>query len=110
MGGLPERSMASTSGRALLAHELTHVAQAQRGVHRRATFGEATPFAEEHEAEAEAAEADEMAEASAEAGEKESQDDKDNKLFELVKRRVLDMFLEEERLYTMRNGPDRWRP
>lgn len=107
MGGTPDRSMASRSGRALLAHELTHVAQAQRGVHRKATFSEATPFAEESEMEAEAAEAEELAEVEKD---EEDQDDKDEKVFELVRRRVLDMFLEGERMYAMRNGKDTWRP
>jgi hypothetical protein len=50
MGGSPEKSMASASGQALLAHELTHVAQAKGGLHRKAVIGE---FAAEHEAEAE---------------------------------------------------------
>src|SRR5215468_10760153 len=56
MGGSPEKSMGSTSGQALLAHELTHVAQAHRGVHRKSTFSGGMPFGEEHEAEAEAVE------------------------------------------------------
>src|SRR5215813_9110428 len=56
MGGSPEKSMASASGQALLAHELTHVAQAQKGLHRKATSAGGMPFAEEHEAEAEAVE------------------------------------------------------
>ena len=56
MGGSPEKSMASTSGQALLAHELTHVAQAHKGLHRKATFSGGMPFTEEHEAEAEAVE------------------------------------------------------
>lgn len=56
MGGSPDKSMASASGQALLAHELTHVAQAQRGLHRKATSGGGMPFAQEHEAEAEAVE------------------------------------------------------
>jgi hypothetical protein len=58
MGGSPEKSMASAEGRALLAHELTHVAQQARrpggGLHRKASFGGALPFAAEHEVEAEA--------------------------------------------------------
>ena len=55
MGGSPEKSMASASGQALLAHELTHVAQAKQGLHRKSSGG-GMPFAEEHEAEAEAVE------------------------------------------------------
>jgi hypothetical protein len=56
MGGSPEKSMASSAGQALLAHELTHVAQAHKGLHRKATFSGSMPFTEEHEAEAEAVE------------------------------------------------------
>jgi Domain of unknown function (DUF4157) len=56
MGGSPDKSMGSASGQALLAHELTHVAQAQKGLHRKASFSDGMPFAEEHEAEAEAVE------------------------------------------------------
>ena len=56
MGGSPDKSMGSASGQALLAHELTHVAQAQKGLHRKASFSGGMPFAEEHEAEAEAVE------------------------------------------------------
>src|SRR3954469_6598001 len=57
MGNSPDKSMGSASGQALLAHELTHVAQQARsntgGLHRKSTFAGALPFAEEHEAEAE---------------------------------------------------------
>ncbi len=53
MGGSPDKSMASASGQALLAHELTHVAQQSRhaggGLHRKASFDGGMPFAEEHE-------------------------------------------------------------
>ena len=52
MGNSPEKSMGSASGQALLAHELTHVAQQARGLHRKATFESGMPFAEEHETEA----------------------------------------------------------
>ena len=47
MGGSPEKSMGSASGQALLAHELTHVAQQSRhqggGLHRKSTFDGAMP-------------------------------------------------------------------
>ena len=58
MGGSPDKSMASSAGQALLAHELTHVAQAKGGLHRKATFDGGMPFSEEHEMEAEAVEHD----------------------------------------------------
>lgn len=60
MGGSPDRSMASNAGRALLAHELTHVAQAKKGLYRSART-DGMPFAEEgHQAEAEAEEMEAM--------------------------------------------------
>jgi hypothetical protein len=60
MGGSPDRSMASSAGRALLAHELTHVAQAKKGLYRSGR-SDSMPFAEEgHEAEAEAEEMEAM--------------------------------------------------
>jgi hypothetical protein len=61
MGRSADKSPLSASGQALLAHELTHVAQQSRhaggGLHRKATFQGAMPFTQEHEAEAEAQEA-----------------------------------------------------
>jgi hypothetical protein len=58
MGGSADKSPLSASGEALLGHELAHVAQQSRhaggGLHRKATGAGAMPFAEEHEAEAEA--------------------------------------------------------
>ena len=51
MGGSPDRAMSSSAGKALLAHELTHVAQASSGLHRK-SFGDSMPFASEtHEME-----------------------------------------------------------
>src|ERR1700742_1269432 len=38
MGGSPDKAAGTVAGQALLAHELTHVAQAQQGLHRKATF------------------------------------------------------------------------
>jgi hypothetical protein len=64
MGRSADKGMASASGQALLAHELTHVAQQVRhaggGLHRKATFSGAMPFAAEHELEAEAREQEEL--------------------------------------------------
>jgi hypothetical protein len=55
MGGSADKSMGSAAGQALLAHELTHVAQAEKGLHRK-SFDGGMPFTSEHEAEAEAVE------------------------------------------------------
>ena len=67
MGNSTDRSMATADGQALLAHELTHVAQAEKGVHRAGHGTDMVLASEEHEAEAEAAEADAAAEHKGEA-------------------------------------------
>ena len=111
MGGSPGKSMATASGRALLAHELTHVAQEQRSVQRKASFGESTPLAtEENEAEAEAMEAAEM-EADLDGNrDGENPEERMERLKEIVRKRVVDMLAEDERARLMRNGPEGWRP
>ena len=105
MGGSPDKSMGSASGQALLAHELTHVAQAQRGVFRDASD---QPLATgEHEAEAAQTQAEvrqggaggNSAEADIESGKKQEQ------LKKMVFERVLDMFAEGGRLMLLRGGP-----
>lgn len=116
MGGSPEKSMASASGQALLAHELTHVAQAQKGLHRKASFSGGMPFAEEHEAEAEAVEhsveasggSHDATNAAAKAGAaqvaaKEAMD----RAIEQIKQRVQDMAAEAARNQIQRNGIQR---
>ncbi|HEY4238211.1 MAG TPA: DUF4157 domain-containing protein [Kofleriaceae bacterium] len=60
MGGTAEKS-SGRAAQALLGHELTHVAQQQKGVYKSSTFSGAMPFTHEHEAEAEAIEAEIMA-------------------------------------------------
>ncbi|MEZ4358688.1 MAG: DUF4157 domain-containing protein [Kofleriaceae bacterium] len=60
MGNSPERAMHTAAGQALLAHELTHVAQQARGLHFKGAEG-GMPTA--HELEAEAVEAEVQAEA-----------------------------------------------
>lgn len=125
MGGSPEKSMAGASGQALLAHELTHVAQAQRhaggGLHRKATFG-SMPFAQEHEHEAEATEASVMheeAHGSAAAGTtttaqgaaagsaKVAAKEAMEKAMVEIKDRVFQMAAESARAQQMRNGVSR---
>ena len=118
MGNSPEKSMASASGQALLAHELTHVAQQQRGLggglHRKAVVE--MPFAEEHEQEADAVEAQAHHEAqggashaalaAAHKGEDTAHGGA-NKLkeqIEKIKERVLDMMADATRAQVMRNG------
>ena len=108
MRGLPERSMAGAAGQSLLAHELTHVAQAQPGVHRIAAEGADAPLAtEEHEAEAEAMEA---AEASGSQGQGSTEGEQDEDLKDKVRKRVMEMFASDERVHRVRNGPGHFRP
>jgi hypothetical protein len=113
MGGSPEKSMASNSGQALLAHELTHVAQAQRGLHRKATFDGGMPFTEEHEAEAEAVEAEESdpsdsTHAATEAGAAElASREALAKAIEEISQRVQDLAAEAARNQAHRNGSQR---
>jgi len=114
MRGTPDRSPATASGRALLAHELTHVAQSSRGIYRSAP-DERPPLAtEEHEAEAEAVEAEEAQIASGEKlpdGQDEaSQEKAREELLEQVTARVLDLVYEDERVHLLRNGDMPHRP
>jgi hypothetical protein len=120
MGGSPEKSMASAEGRALLAHELTHVAQQARrpggGLHRKASFSSALPFAAEHEVEAEAHERavlqEERGATGASAGataaqrqlakQRSEQNYKDT--LEKVKERVVELFGETARNQHIRGG------
>lgn len=113
MGGSPEKSMGSASGQALLAHELTHVAQAHKGLHRASVGGGGMPFAEEHEAEAEAVEQSVEAAggshdstnaaanaASAQQASKEAM----ARAMEKIKERVQEMAAEAARNQMLRNG------
>ena len=115
MGGSPERSSGSLAGQALLAHELTHVAQQARhaggGLHRKSV--DSMPFAEEHEVEAEAVEAEEMdsgaaTRASADAGSArmKAQEEYEVKLEE-IRNRVLDMAADSARNQYTRTGVQR---
>lgn len=116
MGGSPDKSMASAAGQALLAHELTHVAQAHKGLHRKASSGSGMPFAEEHEAEAEAVEQSVAQSggshdsttaaanaASAQVAAKEAM----ARAIEKIKERVHEMAAEAARNQILRNGIQR---
>jgi hypothetical protein len=118
MGNSPDKSMASASGQALLAHELAHVAQQQRGLggglHRKAIIE--MPFAEEHEEEAHEVEAAAHAEAqgaahaaavgAAQKGEEGAGGSGKGLLeqIEQIKKRVLDMMADATRSQLLRNG------
>jgi hypothetical protein len=105
--------MGSAAGQALLAHELTHVAQQSRhaggGLHGKSTTD--LPFTEEHEAEAEAVEADEQGSgtrASADAGSEQmkAKEEHEQKL-EKIRERVLEMMTDAARYQYARNGLQR---
>jgi hypothetical protein len=120
MGGSPDRSMESASGQALLAHELTHVAQARRGMHFKSMGG--MPFAEEHEAEAEAVEHSVLQDHAGGQGiapgehppggvdehktNEHAAKSKDAAIAK-IKERVMDLLADTARSQAMRNGPAR---
>jgi len=114
MGGSPDRSMGSASGQALLAHELTHVAQAKGGLH------PSMPFAQEHddlEGPAEAEEAkvlrqggshgdDTKAATEAASAETASKEDLERSI-ELLKNRVMELAADAALNQTLRSGVQR---
>ena len=117
MGGTTDRSMATAAGQALLAHELTHVAQAERGLFRSGRGVDMELATEEHEEEAHQAEASEMAELSgaamgggaagaADAGAASANEKLEREVVELV----LDMLGESMRVLIARSGAQLRRP
>ncbi len=118
MGNSPDKSMASASGQALLAHELTHVAQAKQGLHRRGTFDGQMAFTEEHEHEAHEVEHEvesgghpegqgasrgaAAAQAAKQASEKAMKEN-----IEKIKARVIELMGEAARNHYVRNGSAR---
>ncbi|HET6611619.1 MAG TPA: DUF4157 domain-containing protein [Kofleriaceae bacterium] len=101
MGRSPERSMATSAGRALLAHELTHVAQDTGGLHAARSHPGSRPLAtEDHEVEAEAAEHVETRGEAPPAPEPLSP----REIRERVTERVAELLDEHARLEAMRNG------
>jgi hypothetical protein len=112
MGGTTDRPMESAAGQALLAHELTHVAQAERGVQRKGRGADMELATEEHEAEAEQAEAAEMQHQ--QGGGKGDSKEKDGKaaakLQEEVMEKVFAMLGETVRVMVQRSGSPLRRP
>jgi len=103
----------TTEGQALLAHELTHVAQAKRGVHRSAQFGDSMELATaENEAEAHEMEHAELAELQGHGSGEDSgkSDDKAKEKNQKVLDRVLEMLGDRGRVMLMRGGPMPRRP
>ncbi len=113
MGGTTDRPMQSSSGQALLAHELTHVAQAERGVHRAGRGVDMELATEEHEAEAEEAEHAEMqhqqgAGARGDGGKAEAANQ--GKIQDEVTEKVIAMLGETVRVMVQRSGGSLRRP
>lgn len=116
MGNTPERSMATAAGESLLAHELTHVAQAERGLFNRGKGGDMDLATEEHEQEAHAVEHEVAAsagghsshDAHAKHSEGEAKGDRAKKLLQDVTDEVIHMLGDSMRTMYERSGP-RWR-
>jgi hypothetical protein len=116
MGGSTEKAMHTPAGQALLAHELTHVAQAAGGLHRAAAAG-GMPSDSEHEHEAEQQQADVEAAggdpgadtraandaAGAAAASKEAMD----QAIDQIKNRVHELAADAARSMAWRNGAQR---
>jgi hypothetical protein len=119
MGGTTDRSMATASGQALLAHELTHVAQAERGLYRAGRGVDMELATEENEAEAHEAEEAEMAAqqggggshapGKGDDGSNAKAKAKEGMQAEVIER-VIDMLGEAMRVTVMRSGPMPRRP
>jgi len=110
MRGTPDRSPATVSGQALLAHELTHVAQAARGIYRSAPDEPAPLATAEHEAEAEAVEAEVLGGGAGGAAAPGPPPMSEEEMIALVTSKVAELLYEEERVFEARNGETRIRP
>ena len=114
MGNSPDKAMGTNAGRALLAHEVTHVAQQSKGLHHKGTFSGALEFTEEDEVVAEEIEAEELRGGTLSAEGFALKHQMDMKLeetrkkqLEKIKERVLEMAADAARVQMMRNGNSR---
>ncbi len=118
MGNSPDRAAHTAAGQALLAHELTHVAQQARGLHFKASDG-GMPTA--HELEAEAVEAEVQSEEQGNASQDVAESGADNvnkmaaekakaQMLDQIKQRVLEMIGEAEVNSQWRSGAMSRRP
>jgi Domain of unknown function (DUF4157) len=104
MGGSADRAMNTRSGQALLAHELTHVAQARKAL----SYDK--PFASEggdHEEEAREVEAEEQTIQKKHGPSPQQIQDARDATVEEVKQRVMDMFTDAYRNKLHRSGSTR---
>jgi hypothetical protein len=114
MGNSPEKAAHTTAGQALLAHELTHVAQSTRGLKNRGQFDNTLAFTEADEVEAHAVESEVHAEGqgatkdSAEANQRRMAGERAMKQqIEKIKARAIELMGDAARNQFMRNGPAR---
>jgi hypothetical protein len=114
MGNSPDKATGSAAGQALLAHELTHVAQQSKGLHRKGLFDGAMEFTHEDEEAAEEVEAEELSGQSLTAkqfadkskAEMQIADDVRDAI-EKIKARVVEMAADAARNQIARNGVSR---
>lgn len=113
MGNSPDKAAHTAAGQALLAHELTHVAQATRGLHRRGQFDNTLAFTEHDEAEAHAVEDEVEAESQGQGATAANADANQTKMasekamkeqLEKIKARVMELMADAARNQFMRNG------
>ena len=107
MGGSTKFAKGSAAGEALLAHELTHVAQAKPGMIQRKAVSSAPLATEESEAEAEAQEAQELAAqqgGASDTGVDTAKMQRDAERREKIMKRVIELFEEEVRISGDRGG------
>jgi hypothetical protein len=105
MGGTAQKSMASVDGEALLAHELTHVAQASRGLHYDKADTSTLATNEHNEAQARAVQAEVAGGGGNQAEHDQEAAQQAEHLREMVIARVLDMLGEAGRVMLNRGGP-----
>lgn len=106
MRGSADMSPATSAGQGLLAHELTHVAQAQPGMHRKASSVGDMTFTEEHEQEAEQVQAQVASGGGAaqKHAAKSAAKEQQEQVREAVSERVMEMFAEADFVDEIRNG------
>ena len=113
MGNSPDKAMHTSAGQGLLAHELTHVAQATRGLHNRGQFDNTLAFTEKDEAEAEAVAADVESGSKGQGATTDSANANQAKMagekamkerIEKIKAKVVEMLGEAARNQQVRNG------
>lgn len=114
MGNSPDKAAGSRAGEALLAHELTHVAQAKRGLHNRSAAPDFTHAdeIEAHEVEAEVEQGHDHGHSAASAAAHHAEAAKaaaeqHKAQLEKIKARVLEMMGEAARNQYLRNGVTR---